>query len=174
MASIASGKSFIIPKLKKKTVTSVKKLERDVVLKFPKASPLLPNRAELEKKLIELDKNRKENHLQIVRTAVLKAKSKRMLDYAYSKVQEESAIRKISIENQVTFYHQQRTLKLCYKKNQATADLKQKLMTEFQLGHLISFHTKEGMRIRSSHILKKSEDIYIRQPKINYHQTNNK
>ena len=47
-------------------------------------------------------------------------------------------------------------------------------MAEFQLGHLISFHTKEGMRIRSSHILKKSEDIYIRQPKINYHETNNK
>ena len=48
-------------------------------------------------------------------------------------------------------------------------------MAEFQLGHLISFHTKEGMRIRSSHILKKSEDIYIRQQKISYHnQTNNK
>lgn len=48
-------------------------------------------------------------------------------------------------------------------------------MAEFQLGHLISFHTKEGMRIRSSHILKKSEDIYIRQPKIYYHhQKNNK
>ena len=47
-------------------------------------------------------------------------------------------------------------------------------MAEFQLGHLISFHTKEGTRIRSSHILKKSEDIYIRQPKINYHETNNK
>ena len=49
MASIASGKSFIIPKLKKKSVTSVKNLERDVVLKFPKASPLLPNKAGLEK-----------------------------------------------------------------------------------------------------------------------------
>ena len=48
-------------------------------------------------------------------------------------------------------------------------------MAEFQLGHLISFHTKEGMRIKSSHILKKCEDIYIRQQKINYHnQTNNK
>ena len=61
------------------------------------------------------------------------------------------------------------------QKNQAIADIKQKLMAEFQLGHLISFHTKEGMRIRSSHILKKSEDIYIRQQKISYHnQTNNK
>ena len=48
-------------------------------------------------------------------------------------------------------------------------------MAEFQLGHLISFHTKEGIRIRSSHILQKSEDIYIRQQKINYHHhTNNK
>ena len=46
-------------------------------------------------------------------------------------------------------------------------------MAEFQLGHLISFHTKEGMRIRSSHILKKSEDSYIRQPKINYHHLKN-
>ena len=49
MASIASGKRFIIPKLKKNSVTSVKNLERDVVLKFPKASPLLPNKAGLEK-----------------------------------------------------------------------------------------------------------------------------
>ena len=52
MASIASGKKFIIPKLKKNCVTSVKNLERDVVLQFPKASQLLPNKAELEKKVI--------------------------------------------------------------------------------------------------------------------------
>ena len=56
MASIASIKSFIIPKLKKKSVTSVINLERDVVLEFPKASPLLPNKAGLEKKRIEFEK----------------------------------------------------------------------------------------------------------------------
>ena len=107
MASIASGKRFIIPKLKKNSVTSVKNLERDVVLKFPKARQLLPNRAELEKKRIEWNNNRKENHLQIVRTAVLKANAyknrQRVLDYANSKIKEESAIRKRSIENQVSF-----------------------------------------------------------------------
>ena len=80
---------------------------RDVVLKFPKARQLLPNRAELEKKRIEWNNNRKENHLQIVRTTVLKEKTKKhrqsILDYAHSKVKEESAISKRSIENQVSF-----------------------------------------------------------------------
>ena len=107
MASIASGKRFIIPKLKKNSVTSVKNLERDVVLKFPNARQLLPNRAELELKRAKWDKNKKENHLQIVRTAVLKANAyknrQRVLDYANSKIKEESAIRKRSIENQVSF-----------------------------------------------------------------------
>ena len=107
MSSIASAKSFIIPKVKKKSVTSVKKLERDVVLKFPKASPLLPNRAELELKRKEWETNKKQKHLQIVRAAVLKENSKknrqRTLDYAHSKIKEESAIRKRSIENQVSF-----------------------------------------------------------------------
>ena len=56
MVSFESGKSFIIPKLKKKSVTSVKNLARDLVLKFPKASPLLPNRAKLEQKRIEWEK----------------------------------------------------------------------------------------------------------------------
>ena len=74
MSSIASAKSFIIPKVKKKSVTSVKKLERDVVLKFPKASPLLPNRAELEIKRKEWETNKKQNHLQIVRTPLEKIK----------------------------------------------------------------------------------------------------
>ena len=68
---------------------------------------MLPNRAELEKKRIEWNNNRKENHLQIVRTAVLKANAyknrQRVLDYANSKIKEESAIRKRSIENQVSF-----------------------------------------------------------------------
>ena len=107
MASIASGKTFIIPKLKKKSVTSVKNLERDVVIKSPKASPLLPNRAELELKRTKWEKKKKENHLQIVRTELLKANAyknrKRVLDYANSKIKEESAIRKRSIENQVSF-----------------------------------------------------------------------
>ena len=107
MASIASAKSFIIPKLKKKSVTSVKNLERDVVLQFPKASPLLPNKAELEKKRLQWEENKKENHLQIVRTAVRKQMSskyrQRTLDYAHSKIKEESAIRKRSIEDQVSF-----------------------------------------------------------------------
>ena len=52
-------------------------------------------------------KNKRENHLQIVRTAVLKEKTKkhrqRILDYAHSKIKEESATRKRSIENQVSF-----------------------------------------------------------------------
>ena len=106
MASIASIKSFIIPKLKKKSVTSVINLERDVVLEFPKASPLLPNKAGLEK-TNRMGKNKRENHIQIVRTAVLNEKPKkhrkRILDYAHSKVKEESAISKRSIENQVSF-----------------------------------------------------------------------
>jgi len=67
----------------------------------------MPNRAELEKKRIEWNNNRKENHLQIVRTAVLKANAyknrQRVLEYANSKIKEESAIRKRSIENQVSF-----------------------------------------------------------------------
>ena len=54
-----------------------------------------------------MGKNKKEKHLQIVRTAVLKEKSKKnrqsTLDYARSKIKEESAIRKRSIENQVSF-----------------------------------------------------------------------
>ena len=107
MASIASIKSFIIPKLKKINVTSVINLERDVVLRFPKASPLLPNKAGLEKKTNRIWKNKRENHIQIVRTAVLNEKPKkhrqRILDYAHSKVKEESAISKRSIENQVSF-----------------------------------------------------------------------
>ena len=98
-------KKLYYSQINEKSVTSVINLERDVVLKFPKASPLLPNRAELEQKRI--GKNKRENHLQIVRTAVLKQKSnkyrQRTLDYAHSKIKEESAIRKRSIEDQVSF-----------------------------------------------------------------------
>lgn len=68
---------------------------------------MLPNRAELEQKRIDWVKNKKENHLQTDRTAVFKANSKknrqRILDYANSKIKEESVIRKRSIENQVSF-----------------------------------------------------------------------
>ena len=106
MASIASIKSFIIPKLKKKSFTWFINLKRDVVLEFPKASPLLPNKAGLEK-TYRMGKNKRDNHIQIVSTAVLNEKPKkhrqRILDYAHSKVKEESAISKRSIENQVSF-----------------------------------------------------------------------
>ena len=45
----------------------------------------------------------------------------------------------------------------------------------FNVGHLISFYDDEGRKLKSSNILKKSQKISIRQPKINYrHQTNNK
>ena len=68
---------------------------------------MLPNRAELEIKRTKWEKNKKENHLQIVRSALLKAKAKknrqRVLDYANSNIKEELAIRKRSIENQVSF-----------------------------------------------------------------------
>ena len=54
-----------------------------------------------------MGKNKRENHLQIVRAAVLKENSRknrqRTLDYAHSKIKEESAISKRSIENQVSF-----------------------------------------------------------------------
>ena len=54
-----------------------------------------------------MGKNKREDNLQIVRTAVLKEKTKkhrqRILDYAHSKIKEESAISKRSIENQVSF-----------------------------------------------------------------------
>ena len=54
-----------------------------------------------------MGKNKRENHLQIVRTAVLKEKTKkhrkRILDYAHFKIKEESAISKRSIENQESF-----------------------------------------------------------------------
>ena len=67
----------------------------------------MPNKAELEKKRLQWEENKKENHLQIVRTAVRKQMSskyrQRTLDYAHSKIKEESAIRKRSIENQVSF-----------------------------------------------------------------------
>ena len=100
-------KALLFPNLRKKSVTSVKNLERDVVLQFPKARPLLPNKAGLEKKRLQWEENKKENHLQIVRTAVLKQKSnkyrQRTLDYAHSKIKEESAISKRSIENQESF-----------------------------------------------------------------------
>ena len=56
MASFEFLTSFIISKLKKKSVTSVIDLERDVVLELPKASQLLPNKAGLQKKRIEFEK----------------------------------------------------------------------------------------------------------------------
>ena len=74
----------------KKSVTSVK-----------------TRQSRVRKKQIEWEKYKKENHLQIVRTTVLKEKTKkhrqRILDYDHSKIKEESAIRKRSIENQVSF-----------------------------------------------------------------------
>ena len=54
-----------------------------------------------------MGKNKRDIHILIVRTAVLNEKPKkhrqRILDYAHSKVKEESAISKRSIENQVSF-----------------------------------------------------------------------
>ena len=48
-------------------------------------------------------------------------------------------------------------------------------MNYFNVGHLITFHNEEGMKLNSSQALKKAQVVSIRQQKINYRrQANNK
>ena len=48
-------------------------------------------------------------------------------------------------------------------------------MKFFNVGHLITFHNEEGMKLNSTQILTRSQVVIIRRPKLNYrHKTNNK
>merc|ERR1712126_90279 len=65
--------------------------------------------------------------------------------------------------------------KILHQVNLQIKDVKKRLMNFFNVGHLITFHNEEGMKLNSSHISKKSQVVSIRLPKLNYRQqTNNK
>ena len=67
---------FTIPRLNKQNAKSVKNLERDIVLDYPKAKDRLPNRRELETKRSKWSQNIKAREFQIAKKEALKEKLK--------------------------------------------------------------------------------------------------
>ena len=97
---------FTIPRLTEQNAKSVKNLERDIVLDYPKIKDRLPNRRELETKRSKWSQNTKAREFQIAKKEALKQKFKnnrqKILHNARLKAQEDLALNKNLIENQVS------------------------------------------------------------------------
>ena len=70
----------------------------------------------------------------------------------------------------MTFHLEGRRLRIQHKQNTTIADVKSKVMSYFNIGHLIEFINPNEVKLKSSYVLKKDDVIKIITPRINFRE----